>query len=44
VLSATVASVRARIGARTMGLINRLSGALIGALGIYCLYQAWESR
>jgi threonine/homoserine/homoserine lactone efflux protein len=43
-LSTTVASLRERIGKEIMLAINRLSGALIGSLGLYCLYQAWEQR
>lgn len=43
-LSSVVASLRARIGERTMRIINHGSGALIFVLGIYCLYQAWGQR
>jgi threonine/homoserine/homoserine lactone efflux protein len=44
VLSTLVGALRAHIDQRTMRLINRLSGALILALGIYALLQAVSSR
>jgi threonine/homoserine/homoserine lactone efflux protein len=43
-LSTIVASQRARLGERSMRLINRSSGALMVALGVYSLYQAQGQR
>jgi threonine/homoserine/homoserine lactone efflux protein len=43
-LSTLVGALRTRIDQRTMRLINRISGALILALGIYALIQVESTR
>ena len=43
-LSTLVGALRARIDGRTMRLINRISGSLILALGIYALVQVESTR
>jgi arginine exporter protein ArgO len=44
VLSTAVGALRTRIDERTMRLINRISGSLIVALGIYSLIQVESTR
>jgi len=43
-LSTLVGALRARIDGRTMRIINRISGSLILALGIYALVQVESTR
>ena len=43
-LSTLVGALRTRVDERTMRLVNRISGGLILALGIYALIQVENTR